>query len=613
MRSIASVLAASVLASPPAALWAVAVFGRTTPASVSLSWALTFLSGVLLVLGWTLAARARRGENAATGLVPAAAFTAASLTGLYLSAEAYHAWTFLPSPKGLLLPVSVLLVLLAPAFATAFYGGWSAARDWLAICQHALTVIALGAVGTLQALSFSQVATDDLIRYWSVADAWTAGFPFAVAEGSPGSGQFYLVDLPVYPALIALSFAAAGHRYLALHLPLVLANLVLPFALYGAARGTGAAQPPALALSLAVLCFPAYQVYALGSAEPDPLWAPLLAVFALLAVRCSRVGHVGWQWWVALGAVTGVLILTRPEGPLYAAPLFLGLLWQRRAQIVRPVIAGVVAALPVVLFAAFLMWAYGILWPAGWGSIASPRYILPNLRLIVFQDLPHYATSAGLPAPHLLGPAVTAILAVWVLGGSLLLWRRFPGLRLFLLPVALNLAVILMSPTDLAADHLSPPTVFRHFAIAIPWLVPALAATLSGAPARLSWMPTFALGIIAVGGLATLGASAGRIQRGELAVLTSDPYVLLSDLGQADDALPTLPLVPGPGRGASIDDRFPYMEFRGRLFNAMKPYDLHLNDHGRAYTLAAGVFTTVLLSAVTLAAPVRRRARATIL
>ncbi len=126
-------------------------------------------------------------------------------------------------------------------------------------------------------------------------------------------------------------------------------------------------------------------------------------------------------------------------------------------------------------------------------------------------------------------------------------------------------------------------------------------------------MPTLALGIIAVAALATLGASAGRIQRGELAVLTSDPYVLLTDFGHADDALPALPLVAGPGRGASIDDRFPYMEFRGHLFAAMKPYDLHLNDHGRAYTLAAGVFTTVLLGAVTLGAPVHRKPRATIL
>ncbi|HXI15568.1 MAG TPA: glycosyltransferase family 39 protein, partial [Chloroflexota bacterium] len=505
------------------------------------------------------------------------------------------------------------LVLVSPAFAAGFSGGWAAARAWLTLRQRAITVIALGAVGTLQSLSFIQVATDDLIRYWSVADAWAAGFPFAVAEGAPGSGEFYLVDLPVYPALIALSFAAVGHRYLALHVPLLVANVVLPFALYGAARSTDAARPSALALSLAVLCFPAYQVYALGSAEPDPVWAPILAIFALLAIRCSQAGHVSWRWWVALGAVAGILVLTRPEGPLYAAPLFLGLLWQRRGQMVKPVIAAVVAVLPVVLFSMFLLWAYGIPWPAGWGSVASPRYIQPNLRLIVLQDLPHYAASAGLPAPHVLGPVFTVILAAWVLTGSVLLWRRFPGLRLFPLPVALNLAVILMSPTDLAADHLSPPTVFRHFAIAIPWLVPALAVVLSITPSRSSWMPTLALGIIAVGGLATLGASAGRIGSGELAVLTSDPYVLLSDLGQADDLLPVLPLVLGPGRGASIDTRFPYMEFRGRLFAAMQPYDLHLNDHGRAYTLAAGILTIVLLVAATLASPVRRKPPVTVL
>jgi hypothetical protein len=94
-------------------------------------------------------------------------------------------------------------------------------------------------------------------------------------------------------------------------------------------------------------------------------------------------------------------------------------------------------------------------------------------------------------------------------------------------------------------------------------------------------------------------------------ILTSDPYALLSDLAEAEMPLPRLPLVDGPGRAVAIDQSFAYLPFRQRLFDALRPYNLHAVDAGRAHTLAALIFGAALLLAAfaTRPLPVRAPAR----
>ena len=637
---------AVLLAAVPAVLCAVALWGRTTATGMTLRWAATFVLGWAVAAWWLVRGRRERdagGWDRVAGAIPPAAFALAVLASLYASNEAYHAWTFAPLPKGTILPLSVLLVFLAPgivaavgatdpaaAGANSSDGAWARLHRWLGEHRTTSTRLALGGVAVAHALSFSGVATDDLIRYWAIADAWAAGAPYAVAEGAPDAGQFYLIDPPVYPALVALCFGIFGHRYAALHAPLVLANLALPFLLHGAARAAGAGRLVSLVLTLVVVSFPPYQVYALGSPEPDPLWAAELAALAWLTLRCARTDRAASGTdWMGLGAVAAALTLTRPEGPLYAGPALLGLVvwrlipphlpplsqgargnaararWARWERLHGPAIACVVAAGPVVAFSGLLLWAFRIAWPTGWGNVASARYVWPNVNLVWQQNLPHYAATAGLPAPEVMGPVVAVVLAGWVALGYVALGRRFPALWLAPLAVAANLAVIFMSPTYLAADHLSPPTFFRHFAICVPWLAPPLAAGLAAVQRRLwagtwTWAATALAAVVLWGELDVLGGAAARHQAGRLIVLTSDPYVLVTDLWQANDGLPQLPFVPGPGRGVSIDTAFPYMAFRGGLFDAVRPYDLHVNDAGRAHMRAAvivGVAGLLLVAA----------------
>ena len=578
-------------------LWTIALLGRTSFDALSARWLLA------CALSWAALVVWMGGPRAAwVGLLPAALLSGVAVAVLYASPEAYHVWVFTPRPKGLLVPLSVLLALGAPALTSGD------ARAWVAQRWRWLLAVLLGGFALAHAVSYSQVATDDLIRYWAISDAWAAGAPYAVAEGDPAARHFYLVDVPAYPALISAAFAAVGHRYLALHLPLGLANLALPFLLYGAARAAGGTRTAAAGVALAITALPMAQIYAFGSAEPDPLWAALLAALTWQGTRLARPDGAARSMgeWVALGVVAALLILTRPEGPLYAAPLALGLAWQHRRVVVKLMAAAGAAGVPVLAFSGFLVWALGIVWPTGFGNVASVSYVPRNLDLVLRQNLPHYAASMGLPAPELTGPLVALAFAAWVVAGAIVLWRRAPGLRLYLLPLALNLTVILVSPTDLAADHFSPPTFFRHWAIALPWLAPGLAAALpvSGWSYRLAGAALAALFVWE--SLILLALPLGP-ERSRPPVLMSDPYVLVTDLAQVEAPLPYLPLVDGPGRAVAIEPSFAYLPFRQRLFDAVRPYNLHALDAARAHVLAALALGLALLGA---AAVIPRSARA---
>jgi hypothetical protein len=281
-----AVLGTALVALPaiaPAALWTVALQGRTGLGGLSLRWTATFL---LLLLAITLWARfGERGQAApaaAAGLLPAAALSGTALLSLYGSETVYHRFVHEPLLKGLTLPATALLVLAAPVFGAGREGAAVLARH-----RGLLVAVTLGGVGLTQAGHLLNVATDDLIRYWAIADAFLQGAGYPVTEGVPGGGGFYLIDQPLYPLLILPAFQALGHRYLALHVPLLLANVAVPFVFYGLARATGTSRPGALGLALALVCFPLYQVYALSAADPEALWAVEAGLLLLFAMRVT--------------------------------------------------------------------------------------------------------------------------------------------------------------------------------------------------------------------------------------------------------------------------------------------------------------------------------------
>ncbi|HEX2516830.1 MAG TPA: hypothetical protein VH257_19145, partial [Chloroflexota bacterium] len=395
-RVVFAWLSLLLLAALPAALWTVALLGRSSVAGLSGRWVATWLLGTLAIVLWVRwAGHGRSLPALAAGLAPAGALAGAALLALYASDGAYHRFVHEPLGKGLLLPATAVLALGAPAFAAGREMGAVLARG-----RGLLVAVTLGGVGVLQALHLLNVATDDLIRYWAIADAFLQGMGYPVTEGTPGGGGFYLIDQPLYPLLILPAFQALGHRYLALHVPLMVANAVLPFVFFALARATGTSRPGALGLSLAVLCFPYYQVYALGAADPEPLWAVQAGLLLWLAMRVSDDGRDVPLWeWGALGLAAAAAALTRPEGTLYAGLALLGLGWHTRLRRPGWWLATTVCAVPVALFSLFLWGELGVLSPSGWLRIASPGHLGPNLSVVLRQDLPRYAEVAGLPSP----------------------------------------------------------------------------------------------------------------------------------------------------------------------------------------------------------------------
>ncbi|MBI3970111.1 MAG: glycosyltransferase family 39 protein [Chloroflexi bacterium] len=699
-------LSAALLAALPAALMTVALWDRTTLAGLSTRWAATFLSFLVALLGWSLVTGRRAGSirSVPAALLPAASTAGAALAAVYLSEGIHHAFVHEPVIKGLALPVIGALALGVPVWTRALAsvrqapGGVAerlpvllpAIRDALAPQRGSIAFTSLAAVGALQALSYTAVTTDDLIRYWAIADGLLTSAGYPATTGTPGAAGFYLVELPVYPVLAALSFALAGHRFLALHLPLIAANVVLPLAFYVLARAAGAGRLAAVWLSLAVVSVPYYQVYALGASQPEPLLALELTLLLWLVLRRTQsprdaASSRGRHEWILAGVLAAAAVLTRPEGVLYVGPLALGLAWHFRAALRRTlfgwwrarrrmptepasgsstdirhapngnlVLAGVVCAAPILSFSAFLYAQFGIVWPAGWTNVAGPQFIVPNLRLVIEQVLPRYAEAAGVPAPPASGPFLALGTLALTLAGLARVWSRYPALRFVPVAAGLNLVVIFSSPSHLTPDLFSPSTFFRHISVLFPWLIPAWAQLLrtwaqpSGQPSgrgrsdegrtsqdehrrtndqrevavgtrgnqsrgrrpgagshgrRRRWTRA-GIAVTAAGFLlaeiAVLGAATARDQAQQANVFTSDVYVLITDLWQAPDGLPVLQFVRGDGLGIRVDPAFDYGAFRGQLFAAVRSYDLHANDAGRAYVLASAVVALAALGALVL-------------
>ncbi len=658
-------------AAATAAFWTVALWDRTSLAGLSSRWAITWLVLTVAIAGWAVwTARASLARAlAAGGLLPAATLSLAALALVYLSDDAHHAFVYRPWLKGLLVPATLVLVAAAPAIAAAWPWprerkpraalagtGVASGGAWpwppLAIAEHlgtgqverarallahhapAVATLTLVATGVAQAAAFCAVTTDDLIRYWAIADGLRTGAGYPVTTGTTGGG-FYLVELPVYPLLILASTTVLGHRYVAVIAPLLAAAALLPLLLYAVARAAGASRLRAAAVALLVSCLPYYRVYATGAAQPEALLAAELALLLWLAMRCmAPAGRLAAHepaartaWWIALGLVAALAALTRPEGALYVAALFAGLAWLERRALLdwlrapaqrplpRCLVAASASALPIMAFSAFLLTHFGVLWPAGWANVAGAQFLAANVRLVLRQDLPHYAAVAGLPEPRMAGLWLAAVGVAIAITGLARLWWARPALRFIPFALAVNLAVIFASPTYLTLDLFSPPTFFRHLSVLFPWLVPAATLALPSAPPGWTgklgrvYRPALLAGCAAalLAELAVLGTSTARDQAQVPTVLTADPYVLVTDLWQAHDTLPVLPFT-RQGGVTAVDPSFDYLAMRRRLFDAVRPYDLHFNDAGRAYVLATAVFALVGLAALALAAWRQERA-----
>ena len=470
-----------------------------------------------------------------------------------------------------------------------------ALRDqWQAVAPGAIGVALVG-IGAFQAASYSAVTMDDLGRYWSIADSISNGIGYDVwqsgrliAQGGAGGW----LDLPVLPALMVAAFAVLGHTFPASLAPMFLANLALPGLLYLASRTLGAGRPVAFAVASLTVLAPTFQIYSLGAAEPDPLFAALLAAalwsFARVVLRppSSRA-------WLALGLSVSLVALTRPEGPLYAGGLLLAAALARPGRkVALGLVAAAVPAAPFVWLSSLLV---GRVWPQQPQDLSSANFasnvgtavdtVWPwTVRVLLLND-PRAAILAG-------GVAALFALGAWALGRKRIALLVLPALA------AIHLAVTLsISPIALRADQ--PPEFLRHIGPVAPVIAIVAGAGASylsvafGSRRRmrrlLYVMGTAATAYLVAGSLYLL-ATPEEFHHGNRSgsLLRADIYVNAPELWQHRLELPCPPCLAG---------QWDFLAFRHTLFETYAPFDAHSSSDGAAYQTITGVFVALGLAA----------------
>ena len=625
LRAIARGLGAlAVAAAPVAALLTIALHGRTTLTGLSITWAGTFAILGAATAAWAVLAGAwiRQGTlrpaavmgampGAWRGLLPAAALAGIASVATYASDDLFHALAHEPRLAGTLLPLTILLAGAAPWWADR-----RARLDRIATDRgrDLATVATLLATGVATTGAWHVVATDDLIRYWAVADAWRAGLGWAVTGGVPGSGEYYLVELPVYPLLAEAAFRLLGHTYAALRTPAIVIAAFLPLATRAAARAVGAGRLWAMTIAVMMATIPHARTYVFGAAQPDGAYATILMAFIALGARTGPAlrGDVALSARLAFatGLAGAAALLTRPEGMVHVGAITLGAMVAARpgrwpGTTWRAVALGVtVVAMPAAAFSAIMLRDLGIAWPGGWANVASVAHVWPNLDAIMRNNLPWYAEAIGLPRGAGLPVAIATLSAI--IAGMVLLVRRAPVLAGVPVAAALGTGVIFLTPTMLAADNFSPITFYRHAAVAYPCVAVALAtlgprAGRTVAPIQAITLAT-AIAILA-GNVWALAVATERDHDQLLTIYPPESVVTATGLWRVAPPLPVLPMMSGPANGSSVDPTFDYLGFRRGLFEAVRPVDQHVEDDGRAWALAIATFAVAGLAATSQRSP----------
>ena len=469
------------------------------------------------------------------------------------------------------------------------------AEAWLAALSAAAPLVigaSLLVQGLLQATSFVHLAVDDFVRYWSIADSLAAGGGYPVwtagAGIAQGGGSGYWTDLPVLPLLLMVSFALFGHTLTAAHVPLLLANVALPFVLYALyLRLTGHRLWAFVGTSL-ILFLPFFQIYTLGASEPDPVLIVLVAALlwrvVVLAQSSADLPSRTLRWHgLTVGLLAAATALVRPEGIVYAALIPAGLLFHQHSRRALWWALGPATVL-VGGFAAALWPAVQRPWPQVPRELELAN-IPVNLQL-VHTPLEHAAQHLYLSEPMLL--AALAVLSAVAVVGAISLVRAHPAL--VGLPIALlahGALLLLLDPFSLRTAD--PPEFLRHVSYAWPLLL-GLMLPLFPRLRRVPHVLSIVGAVLLVSAFAYLTATAEEVcafgyltaaqeevctSPGRGSLLRSDIYLLWSDLVRVPYNLPTQ---------LAETSFFP---FRTDLFATYRPYDLHGIDYGFDYQLAS--------------------------
>ena len=482
-----------------------------------------------------------------------------------------------------------------------------------------LLVGALLVVGLTQAMTYISIAFDDQVRYWSVADALARGQGYPLRTFDPefanslGEVPYWTDDLPVWPVTMLIGFALFGHTTAGSYAPLIAANVLLPLVAFLAVRNISGNLILAFGAAVTIVLFPMYQIYALGTAEPEPLFHLLL-----LAMIASVPRTQLWQHWTLFGIVTGLVVMTRPEGGIYGAVALTILIIVRRRE-VGVWIATVLAAIPTAIYAGMTWLQTGKPWPLH----RSNYFGLENLQ-------EHWIGFSTIGAMFYSDLLRTTVLGFWlVLAGGLVLFTlgivwfaRCRPMFLFV-PFAAGLNFLLLWLTEAGpalTNVENPPDFFRHMSHALPyaWVTVSVGIFALTAYMRQQWRQWVLVSIFFLAtfysyqvlitpeiiyGNESIFLPASK----QFGLLKSDTYVMAQDIFNHPY---TLPVIEHEWRdGVLISEPWDYLGFRAGVFDHYRPFDMHKADVGKPYMMAslyASLFVYITLALAALVGSVER-------
>lgn len=488
--------------------------------------------------------------------------------------------------------------------------------------QSLLPTIVVGAlliVGVTQAVTYISIAFDDQVRYWSVADALARGqgYPLRTFDpefaSAPGEIPYWTDDLPIWPLAMVVGFAIFGHTTAATYAPLIVANALLPLVAFLAVRNVSQNLILAFGAAVTLVLFPMYQVYSLGAAEPEPLFHLLL-----LAIVASVPRSQSGRLWVLCGIAVGLMVVTRPEGGIYAAvtmAVLVALRWREPGVW----IAGVVAAMPTLAYAGVTWLQTGLPWPLH----RSTYFGLENLQ-------EHWIGFSTVGAEYYGEQLRTTTSGFWLIlvlalvlftCGSVWLFLQRPVFLFIPLGAAAHIFLLWLTDAGPALSNVdNPPDFFRHMSHALPyaWITACLGIFALSAYVRQHWRQKLLVLVFMLGtyycyqvlitpevtyGRADILLPASKVR----SLLRSDTYVMAQDILAHPFTLPEIEH--SWQDGVLFADAWDYLGFRANVFAHYRPFDMHRADVGKPYMMAsfyAGLFAYLTFALAALGGVVKR-------
>lgn len=453
-------------------------------------------------------------------------------------------------------------------------------------------------------------------RYWATADGWLVlgRYPFTTTDPlhvTEGGVSKYFVSYPLLPLLLGLAYQIVGHNTLASYLPIILANALLPLIAYLTAKEATGRPRLSFLVSMVITSFPLLRRYTMDVGEADGLLMTTVLLAAYLRARSnrsdSRTGtHVG------AGFAAGIAALSRPEGVLYVAAMYVASAmarWRHRGLWASSaVLAAILAA-----FSWVSATQLGSLWPGNHSS--TLRIDNPGRTWSVALDSGiywRYASALGVSGEALAG--MTAGLLLVVLVATVLMARsRF---ELLYMPVAAlgNVTMVFFVgpiPAEAAKFH----DFFRHMSYGFPLLAVTVAYALGYALDRSKPYTRLAASIFAYGGLAVLAFAQLSLLEGpvlplrpaQTPLMTSDVHVTLAQVVEDPMNLPVMRFREDDRR--LIPDSEDFMSvYPDVVYKHYEPNDVRRSGNSIEYystvkTIFAGYLVLMLVGAVALERP----------